>query len=63
MLAAGGPGLDAASDALCEFESVGELASLDGVDAVLVVGGSVLQPVRMMRASSPADSKRMTWIT
>jgi hypothetical protein len=63
VLAAGGSGFEVASDALCELESVVELASLDGFDEVWVVGGSVLQPERMMRASSPADSKRMKWIT
>jgi len=59
VLAAGGSGLEAASDALCELESVGALVSLLGVDVVGVAGGSVLQPDRMKRANSPADSKRM----
>jgi hypothetical protein len=63
VLAAGGSGFEVASDALCELESVVALVSLDGFDEVWVVGGSVLQPERMMRASSPADSKRMKWIT
>jgi hypothetical protein len=34
VLAAGGSGLDAASDALCVLESVGALVSLDGFDVV-----------------------------
>lgn len=59
MLAAGGSGLEAASDAFCELESVVELVSLDGLGVVWVVGGSVLQPDRKTRASSPADSKRI----
>jgi hypothetical protein len=59
VLAAGGSGLDAASDTLCVLESVGALVSLDGFDVVGVEGGSVLQPDRTKRASSPADSKRM----
>jgi len=67
VLAAGGSGLEAgleaASDAFCELESVVELVSLDGLGVVWVVAGSVLQPVIMMRASSPADRKRMIWIT
>ena len=63
VLATGGSGLDPASDTLCELESVVELVSLDGLVVVWVVGGSVLQPERMMRASSPADNKRMKCIT
>jgi hypothetical protein len=59
LLATGGSGFEVASDALCELESVVELVSLEGFDEVWVVGGSVLQPERMMRASSPAENKRM----
>jgi hypothetical protein len=59
VLAAGGSGFEVASDALCELESVVELVSLDGFDEVWVAGGSVLQPDKMKRAISPADSKRM----
>jgi hypothetical protein len=59
VLAAGGSDFEVASDALCELESVVELVSLDGLGVVWVVGGSVLQPERMMRASSPAENKRM----
>jgi hypothetical protein len=63
VLAAGSSGFDAASVVLCELESVVEAVSLDGFDEVWVAGGSVLQPERKKRANSPADSKRMKWIT
>jgi hypothetical protein len=63
VLAAGGSGLETASDALCELESVGALVSFVGFDAVWVEGGSVLQPDKIKRANSPAENKRMTWIT